>query len=162
MTIKTFNLGGSGSNQNPSPFSSLFALIFGIVILAGFLFISFEIVTLLYKFGWIFLVIALITNYRVPLAYLSAIVNKFKTSVLSGLISLAYNVIFYPFVFIWLIITGIFNNKLGEIKDGVESRYGNKKQDQSQNSLTDAEGYTPYEEIKSELNKTGKERRENS
>ena len=78
------------------------------------------------------------------------------------MITLAYNVIFYPFVFIWLIITGIFNNKLGQIKDKAESRYGNKIQDTSQNSLTDAEGYTPYEEIKSELNKTGKERRENS
>ena len=157
MTIKTFNIGSSGSNQSPNPFSSLFALIFGVAILVGFLFISFEIVSLLYKFGWIFLIIALIVNYRIPLAYLTAIVNKFKTSVLSGLISVGYNVIFYPFVFIWLIITGVINNKMGQIKNDIESQYGSTKQNTSQNTLTDAEGYTPYEEVKSELNKTGKD-----
>ncbi len=162
MTIKSYSFGGSNSNQNPSPFSSLFALLFGIAFLVAFVFVSFELVTMLYKYGIVFLGIALFINYKVVFAYLTGIVDTFKTSVLAGLMKVGYNVLFYPFVFIWLILQGVFAKKVNQFKEKFENQFGDANTHAEQNTLTDAEGYTPYEEVKSELNKTAKERRDNS
>ena len=65
-----------------------------------------------------------------------------------------YLLIFYPFVFIWLILQGVFTKKVEELRNQANSQYGEKNQNAAQNTLTDAEGYTPYEELKSEINKT--------
>ncbi len=154
MAIQTFNFRSSGSNPNPSPFNSLFAFIFGVVVLVVFGYLFFQLISLLYKFGVIFLVIALVVNYKVVLAYLTSIVDAFKTSVLGGLMHIGYLVIFYPFVFIWLILQGVFTKKVEELRNQVNNQYGSNNQTGAQNTLTDAEGYTPYEELKSEINKT--------
>lgn len=154
MAIQTFNFRSGGSNPNPSPLNSLLAFVFGVVILVGFVFISFQVVTLLYKFGFIFLIIALVVNYKVVLAYLTNLVDAFKTSILGGIMKIIYLLIFYPFVFIWLILQGVFTKKVEELRNKANSQYGEKNQNAAQNTLTDAEGYTPYEELKSEINKT--------
>lgn len=154
MAIQTFNFRSGGSNPNISPFNSLIAFVLGVAILAGFFYISFEIVKLLYQFAFVFLIIAIVVNYNVVLAYLTSIVNAFKTSVLSGITKVIYLVIFYPFVFIWLILQGVFTKKVEQFKNQVNNSYDTPKSNTTTNTLTDAEGYTPYEELKSEINKT--------
>lgn len=78
---------------------TLVALVFLILffIVKGF-------ILFIYKYAFIFLIISLIANYRVPLQYLTNTLNLLKREPLFGIGAIALTVIIYPLVFfIWMI-----------------------------------------------------------
>ena len=135
---RTFN---TSSGKNPNPFSSLMSLLMFFGVVALVIMIMYGFVKILYLVAPILLVITLVINYRIVSDYLVNIFETFKTDLFMGVVKVAFNALFYPFVIGYLFIKALFYRKMGNIRKQFENQINQKQGEQ----------YAEYEEISTEI-----------
>lgn len=137
------NFGGGSAPR--SPFSSLISL----VIFAGFAALMFFVVKgfvkLLYLVAPLLLVVALVLNHNVVLEYLRDLWEGLKRDVLWGVMKVVLSIVFYPFVFLWLLVKILLVRKLVKMTKNFGAQ-GNPFE--AKQGFGNEEIYTEYEEVK--------------
>lgn len=131
-TFKSYSY-SSGKSFTEKLFGSLLFLLF----IALLFYLFFQLYKLLWIASPVFLLIALLLEYKVVLAYFKNIFQHIKENVLSGLMSLLVNILGFPFVSIGLIFKAWVYRKFGRLNQQMQAESYDDK-------------FTAYEEMESE------------
>lgn len=124
------------SKQGNNPIAG----IIGLAVMIFIVFILFQVVksviSIMYFLGPILLIIALVLNYKVVLAYIKWLGKMIKTDTVRGLIYSALSIVGYPFVSAWLFFKAFLQYRF---KRGEKSKEREKEKE-----------FVAYEEVEDE------------
>lgn len=132
-------------NRNSLTTNLVFFGIAALVLIVLFFLVK-GVITLLYKFAFVFLLISLIANYRVSLNYIKSIMDLLKREPGYGIGAILLSIVTYPVVFLVLMFRAVLSRGFGGAAQNSAEPDNESLFEQIIKNRQEKE-YTDYEEI---------------
>lgn len=132
-------------NRNSLTTNLVFFGIAALVLIVLFFLVK-GVITLLYKFAFVFLLISLIANYRVSLNYIKSIMDLLKREPGYGIGAILLSIVTYPVVFLVLMFRAVLSRGFGGAAQSSAEPANESLFEQIIKNRQEKE-YTDYEEI---------------